>query len=356
MRVSIASPGPLREVPEFSQHSEALGYDMFVFNETAFDPFTRMAVSALHSERATLTTAVALAFPRSPYVLAQAAWEVQRASEGRLLLGLGTQVKGHMERRFSIPWAPPGPRMKEYIECLRAIWDTWQHGAPPSYEGEHYRFLRMNPASDPGPSEHPDIPIVISAVNPWMARLSGEVGQGIVMHVFATERYTREVLLPAVLEGANRAGRASSDLYVRAGGFIATGKTDDDVHKMREWVRSRVAYYGSTRSYHRVLDLHGWADLGMELHRLSMENRWEEMTALITDDVLDAFSVAGTWDELPALLDRRYRGIATDLTFTAPIENGDDAEQVADVVRQLKMIPAFGEVAAETPEGAAGHS
>lgn len=345
MRVSIASPGPLREIPEFSRRSEELGYDMFVFNETAFDPFTRMAVSALHSEEAILNTAVALAFPRSPYVLAQQAWEIQRASGGRLLLGLGTQVKGHMERRFSIPWAPPGPRMRDYIMCLRAIWSTWQNGDAPNYEGEYYRFLRMNPASDPGPIEHPDIPIVISAVNPWMARLSGEVGQGIVMHGFSTERYTREVLIPAILEGAQRAGRSREDLQIRAGGgFIATGKTEEDVHRMREWVRSRVAYYGSTRSYHKVLGLHGWDDLGAQLHRLSMTNSWDEMTALISEDVLDTFVVAGTWDELPALLDERYRGIATDLSFTADIQSSEDAEQVANVVQRIKKIPTFAEV------------
>ena len=318
---------------------------MFIFNETAFDPFTRMAVSALHSEEATLNTAVALAFPRSPYVLAQQAWEIQRASGGRLLLGLGTQVKGHMERRFSIPWAPPGPRMRDYIGCLRAIWSTWQNGDAPNYEGEYYRFLRMNPASDPGPIEHPDIPIVISAVNPWMARLSGEVGQGIVMHGFSTERYTREVLIPAILEGAQRAGRSREDLYIRAGGgFIATGKTPEDVHRMREWVRSRIAYYGSTRSYHKVLSLHGWDDLGAQLHRLSMTSSWDEMTALVSDDVLDTFVVAGTWDELPALLDERYRGIATDLSFTADLQSPADAEQVADVVRRIKKIPTFAEV------------
>lgn len=348
MRVSIASPGPLREIPDWSRRSEELGYDVFVFNETAFDPFTRMAVAALNSEHAIFNTAVALAFPRSPYVMAQAAWEIQRATGGRLLLGLGTQVKGHMERRFSIPWAPPGPRMKDYIQCLRAIWSTWQNGDTPSYEGEYYRFLRMNPASDPGPIEHPDIPIVVSAVNPWMARLSGEVGQGIVMHSFATEQYTREVLVPAILEGAKRAGRSPKDLHIRGGGgFIATGKTEEEVDKMREWVRSRVAYYGSTRSYHKVLGLHGWDDLGMELHRLSMQNQWEQMTALITDDVLDKFVVAGTWDELPALLDERYRGIASDIAFSAKIEDEGDAEQVADVVARIKAIPTFADVQSE---------
>lgn len=342
MRVSISIPGPLREIPSFSKRAEELGFDMFVSNETAYDPFLRLGVAALHSETAVLTTAVALAFPRSPYVLAQAAWEIQRASNGRLLLGLGSQVKGHMERRFSIPWSAPGPRMKDYIACVRAIWRTWQYDEPPTYEGETYRFLRMNPASNPGPIDHPDIPIVISAVNPYMARLAGEAGEGIVTHGFTTDRYMREVLVPAVLEGARRAGRPKSALSIRGGGFIATGKTAEDVHNRREWVRSRVAYYGSTRSYHGVLALDGWNDEGAQLHRLSMENRWQEMTDLITDEILDQFCVAGTWDELPALLRDRYAGVATDLSFTSDIENDGDAEQLADVVKQIKLIKPFG--------------
>ncbi|MCH2524278.1 MAG: TIGR03617 family F420-dependent LLM class oxidoreductase [Dehalococcoidia bacterium] len=345
MQVSISLPGPLVEIPEFTKRIEALGYDMHVFNETSFDPFTRMAVSALHSENATLTTAVALAFPRSPYVLAQMAWEIQRASKGRLLLGLGTQVKGHMERRFSIPWAPPGPRMREYVECLRAIWKTWQTGEINMYEGEYYQFQRMNPTSDPGPIDHPEIPILLSAVNPWMARLSGEAGQGIVMHGFSTPQYTSEVIIPAVIEGANRAGRSLKDIYIRGGGgFIATGKTEEEVHKVREWVRTRVAYYGSTRSYHKVLATHGWDDLGAELHRLSMNYSWDEMTALITDDILDEFVVSGTWDELPAVLRDRYSGIATDISFAPDIQNIDDVEQIAEVIAEIKEIPTFADV------------
>lgn len=341
MRVSIGLHAPLRDIPPLVTRAEALGFDMFVANETSYEPMLMLGAAALASERAVLTTGVALAFPRSPYVMAQAAWEIQRASNGRLLLGLGSQVKGHMERRFSIPWAPPGPRMKDYIACLRAIWRTWQYGDAATYEGEYYRFLRMNPASNPGPIDHPDIPIVVSAVNPYMARLAGEEG-GIVTHSFTTDRYMREVLLPNVLAGAAKRGRKPSELSIRAGGFIATGKTEEDVHRMREWVRSRVAYYGSTRSYHGVLALDGWGEEGAALHRLSMENRWQEMTDLVTDEILDEFCVAGTWEQLPKVLETRYAGIATDLSFSANLENAADAEQIADVVRQIKLIRPFG--------------
>ena len=199
----------------------------------------------------------------------------------------------------------------------------------------------MNPASNPGPIDHPDIPIVVSAVNPYMARLAGEEG-GIVTHSFTTDRYMREVLLPNVLTGAEKRGRKKSELSIRGGGFIATGKTEEDVHKMREWVRSRVAYYGSTRSYHGVLALDGWSEEGAALHRLSMENRWQEMTDLVTDEILDEFCVAGTWDELPKVLSERYAGIATDLTFSAKLDDEGDAERIADVVRQIKAIKPFG--------------
>ncbi len=353
MRVSTALPGQLRELPGFVHRAEGLGYDLLVANETAYDPFLRLGVAAIESERAHLTTAVALAFPRSPYVLAQQAWEIQRASGGRLVLGLGTQIKGHMERRFSIPWAPPGPRMRDYVGCLRAIWRTWQYGEPSDYEGEYYRFQRMNPASDPGPIEHPEIPILFSAVNPYIARLCGEIGDGIVLHPFGTPQHLEEVLLPQIRAGARRAGREPATLRLQGGGgFIATGKTTEEVEAEREWARSRVAYYASTRSYHGVLAVHGWEELGMDLHRLSMENRWEEMTRLITDEILAHFVTAGTWDELPTALEQRYAGVASDISFAPVMEAEDDAEQIAEVIERIRRIPAYGQGVPEPSSGA----
>ncbi len=345
MRVSTGIAGQLHEVADQARRAEALGYDMLAAEEVAHEPFLRVTLAAEHTQRALLTTSIAIAFPRAPYITASMCWALQRFSGGRFVLGLGTQVKGRSERQFSSAWAPPGPRLRDYIGCMRAIWDAWQNDTPASYEGEFYQFTLLNPPSSPGPIEHPQIDVVISALNPFNARLAGERCDGIAIHGFSTFRYTREVLIPMVQAGAERVGRDPSTLHFRGGGFVVTGRTEQEVAAAREGARRRLSYYGSTRSYAKVMALHGWVDEAAHLHRLSVEGRWDEMVPIVTDEMLDEFCVVGTWDELPAKMREKYAGINTEVSFSAEPANRDEEDQIREIIAELKTIPTVGEVA-----------
>ncbi len=343
MRVMTGIAGQLHDVPEQARRAEAFGYDMLSAEEVAYEPFTRVTLAAEHTQRALLTTSIAIAFPRAPYITASMSWALQRFSGGRFILGLGTQVKGRSERQFSSPWAPPGPRLRDYVRCLRAIWDSWQNDAPASYEGEFYRFTLLNPPSSPGAIDHPNIEVVISALNPFNARLAGEECDGVAIHAFSTFRYIREVLIPRVEEGARRAGRDPKTLHFRGGGFVVTGRTEEEVAAARENARRRLSYYGSTRSYANVMRLHGWDDAAAHLHRLSVDAKWDEMVGIVTDEMLDEFCVMGTWDELPAKMREKYAGINTEVSFGARPANADEEDQIKEIISELKTIPTVGE-------------
>jgi probable F420-dependent oxidoreductase len=331
-------------IPERARALEALGYDYITAGENQHDPFLPMLLVAEHTERIRFGTGVAIAFPRVPYVSANVAWDLARYSGGRFVLGLGTQVKGHNERRFSVPWGPPGPRLREYVQCMRAIWDSWQNGAEANFEGEYYQFKLMTPNFSPGPIEHPDIDVLIAAVNPFNARMAGEVGDGIAMHPFSTFKYVREVMIPAVQDGARRAERELSDLTITGGGFVVTGRDEQEVATAKEWARQRIGFYGSTRSYSKVLSLHGWDDEAALLHKLSIEGKWDELPNIVTDDVMDEFCVIGTWDELPAKMREKYAGINTQVSFGATPNNPDEADQIRELIAELQTIPSVGEV------------
>lgn len=344
MLIGTGIGADLHAVPEHARKLESLGYDIVTTGETQHDPFFPLLLAAEHTQRLRIGTSVAIAFPRVPYIAANMSWDLAKFSGGRFVLGLGTQVKGHNERRFSVPWVPPGPHLRDYVRCVRAIWDSWQHGTKPDYEGEYYQYKLTSPFFNPGPIEHPDIPIVISAVNPFNARLAGEVCDGIAVHGFSTFKYIREVLIPAVHEGARRAGKDLSQVQVRGGGFITTGKTQEDVARAKERDRRRLSFYASTRSYSNVMKLHGWDDEAAQLHRLSIEGKWDEMVPLITDDMMEEFCVIGTWDELPGRMREKYAGINTQINFAADPRDPDEEEQIRELIAELKTIPAVGEV------------
>lgn len=342
MQVSRGLAGDLAAVGQQARAAEALGFDLLTAEETAHEPFSRMTLAAEHTSRARIGSSVVIAFARSPYVMAHQAWALQKFSGGRFSLGLGTQVKGHIERRFSMEWGgQPGPRLRDYVLCMRAIWDTWQNGTKPAYEGPFYRFTLMNPTSSAGPIEHPEVNVVLAAVNPYNARLAGEVAQGIVLHSFTTPRYTHEVLLPAFEEGARRAGKSPAALEVRGGGFVVTGRDEQEVAVAREQARRRVSYYGSTRSYSAVMKLHGWDDEAALLHRLSVEGRWDEMTEVVTDEMLEQFAVVATWDEIPGALAERYGGVATSVAIGLEPRDGCEEEQVAALIEEIRGIPVY---------------
>ncbi len=344
MTVGTGIPTDMTLIADKARQAERLGYDAISVGETAHNPFLPLVLVAEHTQRLHFGSSVAIAFPRVPHISANIAWDLSKYSGGRFILGLGTQVKGHNERRFSVPWAPPGPHLRDYINCMRAIWDSWQNGTKPNYEGEYYQYKLTSPFFNPGPIEHPDIPVIISAVNPFNARLAGEVADGIAIHGFSTFKYIREVLIPAVHEGARRAGKDVSKVHVRGGGFIVTARTEEEVRLAKERSRRQISFYASTRSYSNVMKIHGWADEAAQLHRLSIEGKWDDMVGLITDDMMEEFCVIGTWDELPAKMREKYAGINTQVNFSAEPKNPDDEAQIKEVIASLKTIPAVGEV------------
>jgi probable F420-dependent oxidoreductase len=297
-------------IPDAVRRIEALGFDGIVSPEINRDPFLPLMVAAAHSTRLQLSTGVAIAFPRAPMVTAQIAWDLQRYSNGRFVLGLGSQVRKHNEDRFSVPWSAPVPRMREYVLCLRAIWDSWQHRTKPAFEGKHYRYTYTTPFFDPGPLEHPRIPVHVSAVNPAMCRLVGEVCDGGRLHGFCTRKYLDDVVLPNVAAGAARAGRSLDDIELSGGGFLATGRDDAAVAAQVQMVRTQISFYGSTPAYHGVFAVHGLEDLGLRLNRLSREGKWGEMIAAVPEDVVRLFAAVGRWDEIVPVIRERFRGIS----------------------------------------------
>lgn len=334
---------PPLELASFTTNAaqlEEIGFDDLTMPEYGHDPFVPLALAAEHTQRAQLATNVAVAFPRSPMVTAQAAWVLQNFSRGRFSLGLGSQVKGHNERRYSTPWTgAPGPRMREYFLCLKAIFASFQNPAEPTYfRGEHYAFTMLPPFFNPGPVEHPHVPLYAAAVNPYMVKMAGELCDGVRLHPVATFRYTREALLPAIAAGAARAGRDTSDFDLIGTPFTAFGRTEAEVAQAREAVRKQIAFYASTRSYHPVLAHHGWEHIGLELHRLSVQGAWAKMPALVTDEMLDAWVLSGTYDRIAATLRAKAQGIFRSVHLNFTPEERRDTDMLREVVRSVHAV------------------
>ena len=317
--------------------AEAVGFDGVGTAEIAHDPFVPLAFAARATERVRLSTGIALAFPRSPTVTAQIAWDLQAQSGGRFRLGLGTQVKGHLERRFGVPWAPPVARMREYVQALRAIWRCWERGEPLRFEGDHYRLTLMTPEFSPRPTGLPEIPVSIAAVGPDMLRMAGRICDGVRLHGFCTRRYLEEVCLPRIYEGLRRAGRKRSEFEITGGGFIATGPDEESVRRGLEETRYRIAFYGSTRTYARVFELHDLQDLSAKLHRLSVEGKWAEMPRQVPDDVLALFVAAGQYDRISGEIEKRFGGLTDVVTLVFSSDTPEGLQR--ELVRDLKRIP-----------------
>jgi probable F420-dependent oxidoreductase len=338
MRVQTGIPmGDWRAVTQAAREAEALGYDGLMSPEIAHDPFVPLAFAALATERIELGTAIAVAFPRSPMVVANTAWDLQLHSRGRFVLGLGSQVKGHNERRFSVPWSAPVPRLREYVESLRAIWRAWERRVPLRYEGEHYRFTLMTPEFSPPPTGLPPVPIEIAAVGPDMLRLAGRVCDGVRLHGFCTRRYLEEVALPALRAGLAKSSRERRHFEIWGGGFLATGAMPDEVRRATEEIRYRIAFYGSTRSYRPVLSVHGWDDLGDRLHRRSLRGEWEKMAAEVPDEVVHAFAAIGTHAEIAKAVEQRFGGLSDTIGFG--LGRGTEPGVARELIQDLKRIP-----------------
>jgi probable F420-dependent oxidoreductase len=320
---TVLPPVPLAETTPLAEAAERLGFDGLWTAETSHDPFLPLALAAEHTERLLLGTAIAVAFPRSPLVHAQIAWDLQQQSKGRFVLGLGTQVKGHNERRFGIRWEAPGPRLREMILTIRAIWDCWQNGTRPGFEGRFYRFTMMTPFFNPGPIAHPKIPIWIAGVNPYMLALAGELCDGLHVHPFHSLRYLREHLLPEVEQGLAKAGRARRDLTLSTSAFVITGANAEEIERAKDPVRTQISFYASTRTYIRVLETHGWGDTCLRLNEKVAKGDWTGMAREITDEMLEVFAVTAPYDELGAKLKAKYDGILDRVTLYLPFRPGE---------------------------------
>jgi probable F420-dependent oxidoreductase len=329
----------LGDVPAIAREAEDLGFDGLWTAETRHDPFLPLGLAAVHTRRVSLGTAIAVAFPRSPTAVAHTAWDLQAASGGRMILGLGTQVKGHIERRFSVPWTAPGPRLRDYILALRAIWDAWQARGPVSFRGEHYAVTLMTPFFAPGPIEHPRIPVYIAAVNAYNLRLAGELCDGVHLHPFHSVKYLREFALPHIQAGLARGGRERAALALASSVFMITGRSAGDVARAREQARAQIAFYASTRTYAPVLAAHGWQDLAPRLHRKSVEGDWAGMAALITDEMLGAFAVEAPLDGLRAAVEERYRGLLDRVAPYVALERSTTREELRTLAAGLRVRP-----------------
>lgn len=331
-------PNPtIAQIVESARQVEALGFDGATTAEAGHDPFLPAVLAAEHTRRIYLATNVAIAFPRSPMVTAQLAWDLQHLSGGRFQLGLGTQVKGHNERRYGTPWtAPPGPRLREYVLCLREIFACFQSGKRPGFQGQFYQCTLLPPFFNPGPIEPPPPPIHVAAVNRYMVSLAGELCDGLRLHPIATFRYTAERVLPLLEEGARRAGRDRAEVEVVGAPFLAVGADEEAVQRARQSLRQRIAFYASTRTYHAVLELHGWQDVGLKLHEYSIQGRWAEMPGLITDEMLDEWAVSATYDRLAAEISRRCRGLFDTVMLDVPPDLRKTPDRLGAIVREIR--------------------
>ena len=330
------TPLDIARIGEDARLVEELGYDGLVSEETKDDPYIVMGLAAQATRGLKLATGVAMAFPRSPTITAMSAWSLQRLSKGRFTLGLGSQVKGHIQRRFGMAWSAPAPWMREYVVALRAIWNTWQTGAPLDIRGEHYNINLTVPLFTPAPLEHPHIPIHLAAVNRYMCQVAGEVADGIRPHPVCTPKYIADVMLPAVRTGAVKGARPLDGFAVCVKPLVATAADHSKLQDAIRNVRARVAFYASTPAYAAAFEAHGLGELAKELSAYSRAQRWDEMPTFITDDILHTYAVVGTWDEIAEKLRERYGKIATHLEFSIAVASAADKARLRQMVQHLQ--------------------
>ncbi len=315
----------LRAVPARVRDLEELGYDGAVSVETSHDPFLPLALAAEHSSRVDLVTGVAIALARSPMTTAYTAYDLQVLSGGRMILGLGSQIKPHVEKRFSMPWSAPAPRMREFIAALRAIWTSWETGERLAFRGDHYTLTLMTPFFSPPPSPVGRPRVFLGALGEGMCEVAGEVADGVLLHPFSTDRYVRERALPAVQRGLARAGRSREAFQFCIAPFVATGADEQAVREALGPIRQQIAFYGSTPAYRTVLELHGWGETQDELNALSRRGLWTDMAEHITPEMLDVFVVRAPYAEVGEALGRRCAGVADRTQFLAPWGEDRDA-------------------------------
>jgi len=315
-----------------AEAAEAMGFDALWSSETQHDPFLSLTLAAEHTSRLQLGTAVAIAFGRSPATVAYTAWDLAQLSGGRFILGLGTQVRAHIERRFGMTW-PQSPvgKLREFVTAVRAFWRTWQEGEPLNVRGEYYRLSIMSPFFNPGPIDHPQIPIYLAGVNPGLCRLAGEIADGLHGHPFHSGRYLREVVRPSIEEGARRASRDPGEVCLAVSVFLVTSKEE------AVFAREQIAFYASTPSYRRVMALHGWEEAAETLSALARQGRWDEMASKVTDEMLETFAVVAPEAELPQAIEDRYAGLADRIAPYIPFHPGERDDFWCRLVGALRV-------------------
>jgi probable F420-dependent oxidoreductase len=323
-----------KDMPAAARELEELGYDGVFTAETSHDPFLPITLAALETDHIELGTGIAVAFARNPMTMATIGNDLQLYTKGRFILGLGSQIKPHIEKRFSMPWSHPADRMREFILAMRAIWASWSDGGKLDFRGDFYRHTLMTPFFNPGPNPCGNPKVFLAAVGERMTEVAGEAADGILLHGFTTERYVREVTLPALERGWARAGKERSDFELSGPMFVVTGTNDEEYDNARRGTKQQIAFYGSTPAYRGVLELHGWGDLQTELNRLSKQGDWVQMGELIDDEMLGTFAVTGEPEEIPAKLLSRYGDIVDRVSFYAPYRS--DPERWARVVEGFK--------------------
>ena len=300
----------LRDIPRVAPDLEAAGYDGLLTTELKHDPFLPLAVASTSTSKVQLATGIAVSFLRSPMAVANLAWDLKEASDGRFTLGLGTQIRAHNEKRFSAPWSPPGPRMREYIQALKAIWRCWKDGEKLDFKGEHYTFTLMTPEFVPEASDLAPPPVTLAAVGPVMIRVAAEVADGVRLHGFCTRAYIDQTIMPRIEQGLAASGRKRENFEISGGGFIATGPDDESVAKAAEVIRYRVGFYGSTPAYWPVFETHGHGDLGRKLNAMTKAGEWDKLAGEISDEVLELFCVIGRHDEIVKGIEARFGGVS----------------------------------------------
>jgi probable F420-dependent oxidoreductase len=339
MKIDGSIGSDLHNVPANAREAQAAGYAGVWTAETSHDPFLPLLLAAEHTETLELGTSIAVAFARSPMTLANTAWDLQAYSKGRFILGLGSQIKPHITKRFSMEWSHPAPRMRELVLAMRAIWDTWLNGTKLDFRGEFYTHTLMTPFFTPAASDLDGfgVPkIFLAGVGELMTEVAGEVCDGFICHGFTTEKYLREVTLPALERGRAKAGKTMDDFEIIGPSFVVTGGTDEQMEAAAVGTRQQIAFYGSTPAYRPVLDIHGWGGLQDELNTLSKQGEWAKMGTLIDDEILNTFAVVGAPENIAPELSRRYGDVIQRMSFYAPYKS--DPERWRSVMDALSAV------------------
>jgi probable F420-dependent oxidoreductase len=337
MKVDGGLGTDLTRVAAAARDTEAAGYTGAWTAETSHDPFLPLVLGAEHTTTLELGTSIAVAFARSPMTVANIGWDLQAYSKGRFMLGLGSQIKPHIEKRFSMPWSHPAPRMREFVLAMQAIWDSWMTGGKLGFRGEFYTHTLMTPFFAPNPDDLGDFGpprVFLAGVGELMTEVAGEVCDGFICHGFTTERYLREVTLPALERGRAKAGKTMEGFEIVGPSFVVTGATDEELARASAGTRQQIAFYGSTPAYRGVLELHGWGELQERLNSLSKQGKWVEMGGLIDDEILNTFAVVGTPEQIAPELHARYGDVIQRISFYAPYSS--DPERRSSIIAAVK--------------------